>query len=337
MRETPQPATPLSGRHPRRSPTVGLRRVQRLLFAAGAGITLAATAAGGAATGATPATPATVTSPVPVPDVTWRRLVFRASKLLVTATAEVELSWQEAPAVVGELESFASGEPLPPSGDSVAHLTVSSQLLGRESRTDIWLDPVDLAALQRRQLEEGKRERFKLYRFGRHEIFSRRVRPREEERGNAFETWTDVQEEILPRDTKSPVSDPSALFYWLSAIEPTSLSDGETLVVFSKSMLNPVVVRYAGAEAIRVDYELYGAPDPEGNAIQISGRIPAYRYTLTPGAGDDDELELLGLEGELELWVDAVRRVPLRLTGRVSPVGRVSANLTQAWLAPGED
>jgi hypothetical protein len=286
-------------------------------------------AAGGDAPRAT-----TVASPVPpIADVPWRRIVFRASKLLITATAEVELAWRESPAAAEELVESA-GDPLAPSGDRVARLAVTTQLLGRESTTQIWLDPVDLAALQRRQLEQGKRERMKLYRFGREGIYSLRVRPRDEERGQAFETWSDIHEEVLERDTKSPVSDPSALFYWLSAIEPASLRDGETLLVFSKSMLNPVEVRYAGAEAVRVDYLLHGAPDAEGNAIQISGRVPAYRYSLTPSAGEDDELELLGLEGDLDLYVDAERRIPIRLTGRVPPVGRVSANLKEAWLQP---
>ena len=337
MRATSAPTAPPTGRRARPS----RRAVSRLLAAGATALTTIAAAggagggpAGGAAARLLP-NATTAASPVaPFADVTWRRLVFRASKLLITATAEVELSWQPSPAVAEELEGFADGEPLAPSGETVARLAVTSQLLGRESTTQIWLDPTDLSALQRRQIELGKRERFKLYRFGRHGVYSRRVTPRSEERGQAFETWTDVDEEIVPRDTKNPVADPSALLYWLSSVEPESLRDGETIVVFSKSQLNPVEVRYAGLEDIRADYRLHGAPDPEGNAIEISERIQAHRFTLTPAVGGD-ELELLGLEGDLELYVDAGRRIPLRVTGRVPPVGRVSANLKAAWLAPG--
>jgi hypothetical protein len=130
------------------------------------------------------------------------------------------------------------------------------------------------------------------------------------------------------------VSDPSALFYWLSAVDPESLREARTLIVYSKSLLNPVSVRYLGTEEIRVRYDLHGTDDPEGNALEISGKVAALRFSLTPGAGGDDELELLGLEGDLELYVDAERRVPLRVEGRVPPVGKVVAHLREAWLAP---
>jgi hypothetical protein len=299
-------------------------------------LAIAAMLAAGTAPAAHPATPGSaVTSPGALAsDVSWRRLVFRASKLLVTAHAEVALEWRDAEAVAAELAATDQAAPLAPAGERVAHLSVTSSLLGRSSNTQVWLDPLDLRVLQRRQLDEGKRERLKLYRFGQRGIYSRRVRPRDGERGQPHQRWTDVQEELEPLEDGATVSDPSALFYWLSAIDPETLRDGRTLLVYSKSLLNPVRARYLGVEELRVDYRLYGAADPEGNAIEVSGRVPALRFSLTPGAGGRDELELLGLEGDLELYVDAVRRVPVQVSGRVPPVGRVVARLQEAWLAP---
>ncbi|HVS15911.1 MAG TPA: hypothetical protein VMV46_18465 [Thermoanaerobaculia bacterium] len=319
------------------APTSGNRRKNPKLLLA---ISAALAAGGAGAAGPAPAPPAappaaTVASPYAVaPDVSWRRLAFRASKLLVSAHAEVALEWRQAREVAPELAETDQGAPLAPAGERVAHLTVTSNLLGRSSSTQVWLDPLDLRVLQRRQLEEGKRERLKLYRFGRSGIYSRRVRPSHGERGQPLQRWTDVQEGFEAHQEATPVSDPSALFYWLSAIEPESLREGRTLVVYSKSLLNPVEVRYLGVEEIRVDYRLYGVADPEGNAIDVSGRVPALRFSLTPGAGGADELELLGLEGDLELHVDAEHRVPVQVSGRVPPVGKVVARLQEAWLAP---
>jgi hypothetical protein len=66
--------------------------------------------------------------------------------------------------------------------------------------------------------------------------------------------------------------------------------------------------------------------------VQRSGKVQALRLSLkglpVPGGktGDDD-LELLGLRGQLELLLDPETRAPLQLSGTVKVVGSVTLRL----------
>lgn len=277
----------------------------------------------------------------PVPEVSWRRLEFHASKLMVKARAHVELSQHDA-ARAHDLLLDRAGQadhPRSPRGPRVLALEVGSSFLGRHSTTSLLLDPTDNAALLREQVETGKRQRLKLYRFCADGVYSRRVTPRDDtEQSLEPAGWTNVVEEHLDHQSGQAVVDPAALFYVLSVAEPKAYSGGQTLQVFSKGEVHQVAVRFEAEEDLDVRFDLLPAleqsmGDTAGPGIEtVDRRVRALHYTLRP-ADDAHALELLGLEGELEIWIDAERRLPVLVTGKVSPVGRVAVKLRKAWLA----
>ena len=91
--------------------------------------------------------------------VQWSRLEFRASKLLVTASSEVEISSQSSTSAMRQWLTPSQGASLMPSGSEVIRINLGSKLLGKTSDLDLWLDPVSGAAFQRTQLEIGKKLR----------------------------------------------------------------------------------------------------------------------------------------------------------------------------------
>jgi hypothetical protein len=69
-----------------------------------------------------------------------------------------------------------------------------------------------------------------------------------------------------------------------------------------------------------------------GGTVQRAGRVQALRLSLqgvpVPGGNpEDDDLELLGLRGRLELLLDPESRAPLQLSGNVKVVGTVTLRL----------
>jgi hypothetical protein len=273
-----------------------------------------------------------------VPEVTWRRLEFQASKLLVKARAWVELSQHDAEPARAQLLERASDRALSPRGPRVLSLELGSSFLGRDSTTWLWIDPTDNAALEREQVETGKRQRVKLYRFCADGVYSMRITPREGEKSLAPKQWTQVSEEQLDHEPGQIVVDPASLFYVLSVSDPTAFAGGQTFHLFSRGEVQPVVVRFEAEEELDVDFGVHPSVEPSiGDTAgpgpeQVDGRVPALRYSFSP-ADPDYALELLGLEGNLELWIDAKRRIPVLVSGKVSPVGRVAVKLKNAWLA----
>jgi hypothetical protein len=275
----------------------------------------------------------------PVPEVTWKRLEFQASKLLVKARAHVELTQHDSAAVQGRLLERVADHPLPPRGSRVLAIEVGSSFMGRHSTTSLLVDPTDNSALQREQVETGKRQRVKLYRFCADGVYSRRVTPRDDaEKALAPAAWTKMLEEHLDYAAGKAVSDPAALFYLLSIAEPKAYLDGQTVQLFSQGEVHAVEVRFAGEEELAVSYEIHPSPEPSmGDTAapgteRVAQRVRALRYTLHP-ADPTDALELLGLEGDLEIWIETERRIPVLVTGKVSPVGRVAVKLQHAWRA----
>ena len=128
------------------------------------------------------------------------------------------------------------------------------------------------------------------------------------------------------------------LFYLLSIAEPKAYLGGQTVRLFSKGEVHSVEVRFTGDEELPVDFDLHPALEQSTGDTAAPGtrhveqRVHALRYTLHP-ADEADALELLGLEGDIEIWIDAERRMPILVSGKVSPVGRVSVKLQRAWLA----
>ena len=169
-------------------------------------------------------------------------------------------------------------------------------------------------------------------------MYSKRVTPRDDkEKSLEPALWTQVFEEQLAHDKDQTVIDPAALFYMLSVADPKAYAGGQNVSLFSKGKIHSVAVRFEAEEELDVNFDLLPPAEPaigdtSAGPTSVDERVRALRYTLRPG-DEADALELLGLEGDLELWIEAERRIPVLVTGKVSPVGRVAVKLQRAWLA----
>ena len=80
-------------------------------------------------------------------------------------------------------------------------------------------------------------------------------------------------------------------------------------------------------------YDELPTPGTGQGAVQRTGKVQALRLSLqglpVPGGDpEDDDLELLGLRGRLELLLEPATRAPLQLSGNVKVVGAVTLRLT---------
>jgi hypothetical protein len=259
----------------------------------------------------------------------WQRLEFRAKKLFLSADAAVEF---DARAALPVGERCAGGRGLP---DSAARIRIESSMLGRRSLSSLWFDPESLEAHIRVQEERGSRNRYKSYTFCEGSVEAERATPNAGEADLPVGEWTHRYPLLhdVPAGLAAPLSEPSALLHLVGRWAALPLEPGvvasRTVPVFSNRQVLAVRIdRDPEAVAAVPGFEITGGPLPE--------ELSLVRFTLTPVAvGEDgtaEDFELLGLEGAIEILAARELQLPVSISGRLPPAGRVTVRLRNVEL-----
>ena len=213
--------------------------------------------------------------------------------------------------------------------DRKTHLiSIHTAFLGRESQVRFLFDPTDGRALQRSELSiSKKRSRHRTYRYAPTVVHSRTLRPAEGEAGQPFAEWSEVADKQidLPAllDSEPVVTEAAALLYALPAGGLEDIGDETTLNVFSRGQVSGVRVKVEEKPWIEVDYvEVSG--DRER---RIRGRVESLKFAVRPQLSASGEvagsIKLLGLEGDIDLYLDPRSRAPLMMVGKIKIAGTV--------------
>ena len=264
--------------------------------------------------------------------VRWSKVTLEGKKLTVKLSSDIAL---ESAPPGKELIAVSDANALRPRGAASQLLTLHTRVLSQDSRVRFWFESEDALALQRSELSiTKKRKRHRTYRYTDRGVFAHTMTPGEGEENAQHERWSRVESGFTdyPAGLEEGlvVTEASALLYIVPASDLTSR--GETLVhVYSKGTLNQVKLGVKGRERLKVDY----VEEAPGGQRQVKGPVEALRVELRPRppAGESkSNFKLLGLEGDVDLFVDPETRVLLQLAGRVSIAGSVKLRLKRAVL-----
>ncbi len=266
--------------------------------------------------------------------VAWNELNYEVSKLLFSAHSELRLETIGQHEAQQRLATPDGGPYTQPGNAGATHLTLTSRGLGQRSRVDFFLDHESGTALQRIQLEDAKKKRYKLSRFGRQGVHEHTQRPTEGERDLSWEQWTDITTTLVPFPSalapETPICEPSGLLYIVSAAALSAPGDRLEIPCFSKRSVSLVEIVVAEKTQIKVNHTLR-----RGNRRNhIKGRRDVLRLALRarPLEGSEAGFQLLGLRGDVDIYLDPGNRVPVQVSGRVPYAGRVRFRLTEAAL-----
>ena len=277
-------------------------------------------------------------SPMDTEGPAWRRLEYEAGKLGFRIEASVELSSISDAELERALIAAGDADALEADDRGGLLLEIDSTGLGRRSLVEFWFRP-DGTALQRLQIETGdksKHNRFKINRFAADGVFSLIRRPAGEETSRPHEDWSERSEdyETFPAFALAhgPISEPSALFYLASVAPLNAPSDTVSVPVLSKGRVVLVTLSVLGPATIKVRY----GEDSGAGLRQVVGRrevlaIGLESRPLGPEAGDG-AFRFMGLGGDIVLYVDPVRRIPVQLSGSVKYAGRSHLKLRRVVL-----
>ena len=272
--------------------------------------------------------------------VQWSRLEFRASKLLVTASSEVEISSQPSTRARRQWLTPNQGTPVEPSGPEVIHVELGSKLLGKTSDLDLWLDPVSGAAFQRTQLETGKKvrhHRHRSLRFTDEGVLSSTYRATEETVDRPYDQWTQSESfETYPLNLprQEVVGEPSGLFYLLAVAPLEGPGDQALTYVFSKGQVMRVMLAVEEWTEVGVDHLVSGPSLPDEARVKERRRVMRIRLDGQPLVDHDSgvDFEFLGLKGDVEVFLDPERRYPVQISGDIKRAGRGNVRLQRVVL-----
>lgn len=269
--------------------------------------------------------------------VDWRMLRFHASKLFVSANAEVRFERMPASAAAAELSAVPEGSGRSPGGSQVVRLHVESKLGGKETHEDVWFDAADGSALERRKERLGKKPYIATVRYGTDGVYRHRIAPaKDREAHGPRERWSGLETSFEPFDRASgglgedspqrPVIEPLALFYLVSAAHLEAPGDRLETVVFSRHRLVPIRLEVSGIEQIRANFE----DRTQARTERRRGPIEALKIRVEDAGGADSDFSFLGLREGVEIFVERSSRLPVLVRGKMRIVGRVDIALTHA-------
>ncbi|MCY3927498.1 MAG: hypothetical protein OXG81_04430 [Acidobacteria bacterium] len=258
----------------------------------------------------------------------WQRLEFRAKKFFLSADAAVEFdSTAPLPA-----DDRCEGRPSLPA--SAARIRIESSMFGRRSQSSLWFDAESLQAHVRVQEERGSRNRYKRYTFCQGTVEAERATPNDGEADLPVASWTHRYPLVheVPAELTAPLSEPSALLHLVARLAAPQAEGGaasRTVPVFSNSQVLAVRIdRHPETIPAMPGFSVAGGPSPE--------ELTLARFTLTPLAigsdGGVEDFELLGLEGEIEILAARELQLPVSISGRLPPAGRVTVRLRHVEL-----
>lgn len=268
----------------------------------------------------------------------WSSLTMGASKFGFTlestissrfvSKAEAERSFVAVPEGVDPVESRGQ----------VVEMRVRTEFLGRSSRTDFWLDAANGRALQWTVVESGRKERYKASRALADGVWVLRKDPADgSERNLPREQWTRVRDGVEPFSglpPGEPLSVSAGILYVLATAPLQQVGDRLEVYLESDGRVFPVSIRVAEMDHVSVEYSRSGP----GGSARVDARVPALRVTLrprTPPGMDPREFEFMGLEGDVDVWLDAGGRYPLQISGKVKYAGSVKIRLKSVLLSGG--
>jgi hypothetical protein len=275
---------------------------------------------------------AALAAPYDPAAVGWARLEFEATKFFITARSEVALAGRPASEAVAELlDPGGERRALAPRGAKSFRLDLRTRFLSRDSQVRLWLDPGDARALQRSSYEVSKKRlRHRTCRYLDDAVFCRNLTPGEGEEDLPYASWSRVDDEVQVLQANGQVvTEPAALLYLIPAGDFRAPGDKQRLLILTHGQVREVEVEVAVPERIEVDYvEVAG-----GRERAVAGEVEALRVAVRPlgGAGEDAaEFKLLGLEGDIDIYLEPRTRALLLVRGRIDIVGTVNLRLKRA-------
>lgn len=272
--------------------------------------------------------------PVFNPDrIAWAAVEMSASKLLVSMDVSMTVEDLPVAAAVARLVTPMSAKE-ESSLERLVALRFVTEGLGRRNEVELMINPDTGAALQRTTFRTGNRPKYRVYRFEDDRILRLTSRPASGEDDLPPDRWSEQSEEVYPYPdgaAGTAVAEATSLIYLATTSTIAGPGDRLEILALASDEFHRVELVGEKPADIGTDYFAIGGERIERRTGKTSAlRIAILGRSLV--ADQEEEFELLGLK-DLEVFLDPVTRIPLKLRGKVDFFGRVEFDLNHVTLA----
>lgn len=280
-------------------------------------------------------------SEVPIGTSSWHSLEFRATKFLLTARTRITVDRAVPVEDLEIVRELPEGDAVPIVGKSVTQVSVRSRLpFGRRETVDVYLDGETGSVLQLEKLVTGKKPYWKRRRFTNQGFFRWRSAPGEgQARSSEPGVWTNREQECMkfegwPDDVAPRAETYSLLLRILDRLCSSEQERDREIVVASKTGAFGVTLESIGSRKRRVSFEERAGERRRTVAGEIEVDAIGLRVESLGDGGQNESFEVLGLRGDIVIYVARDSGWPVEIEGDSKGVGRVRLRLRTVVTLP---
>ena len=262
----------------------------------------------------------------------WTELIFTGSKFLSSVTVKIQLSSVDQ--ALGDISTKRETglADCVETGNGRKLLTVqfSSTGVGASEGTyeeNIWFNEKDIHPDRRIRLNSGDGPWVKIYCGEEKGVRRLKILPgKPSEKKYPPSKWTERTESFYEYPAGSAgcatISDPSLIFYMLSTLDLARLQEPVEICVFGRKQLHRVTIRQEKPSSLKVAYKVRSA----NNEVSVEDTITPVVFSITaepfsPGQDKPEAYSFLGLNKDIRIFMDAEKRLPVRISGSNNSIG----------------
>ena len=266
----------------------------------------------------------------------WKSLHFEAKKLFVRGEFSVSVIEVEAQETKTHLSSVPGQTALQPC-QGLLRLDAQMKLMSNRARLQLWLEPTDLQMLQRSRFTQGGEQRLKTARFLDDGLWWTRREPDQKTKNKEPEQWLVARAKHIAfpaLETNPYWLDPTSLLLLAGSPKLHKTGDQLTVPVFTDQQPYRVELKVAGEKRVAMEFRLRTAGDSQRVDEKVDVIKIDVRATALSETDDEPEFNVLGLTGDISIYMDAERGIPVMIEGDAGSRGHLKIRLTEAMLRP---
>ena len=270
--------------------------------------------------------------------VPWKHLSFKGKEVFAKLAAEVELTSPSKSELDTAFIPSSQGIPIAitKSGALIIDTKISVKSIFAKVKLQniAWFDPVTLSTMQYVRQRIGLKDAKKIYRFTDKGVFRLTKQPIDKNQIIQLpEKWSAVNERFYPYDQEKKgcvnITVPMPVIYLISASKVSDSEKPVTVCVFNKKETIYLDIQKESVETVQLNHiEIKGDEVIQRNA-SISAEVLSLKARSVSSGQTMNNFTLVGLQGNIKVYIDRESRVPVQLSGDYQGLGEIKLKLRQ--------
>jgi hypothetical protein len=268
----------------------------------------------------------------------WKHLSFKGKELFAKLAAEVVLTSPSKSELDTTFIPSPQGVPIAvtKSGALVIDTKISVKSIFAKVKLQniAWFDPVTLSTMQYVRQRIGLKDVKKTYRFTDKGVFRLRKQPIDKKEVIQLpEKWSTIKESFYPYDLEKNncvnITAPMPVIYLVSASKGSDFEEPVTICVFNKRETIYLDIQKEPAETVQLNHiEIKGEEVIQKNKSILAEVLSLKARSISSGQ-IMNSFTLVGLQGNIKIYIDPESRVPVLLRGDYQGLGEIKLTLRQ--------